>query len=178
MSHTQETPGFWDWSLQIYSEDDVSRGCIILQDRHGLDVNMVLWCVWAVRAGYGVIDNDTLAGGHAFATDWNSRITSNLRDVRRNLRPAPPGTPIEWAEALRANTLELELDAERVEQDFLQALLDGLQDPSEASDISPRRARQIALNNLVAYADITGADGVELERIGAFDPLLAVAFPG
>ena len=178
MSATQETPGFWDWSLHIYGEDDVSRACLILQDRHGLDINMVLWCVWAVRAGYGIIDDDTLAGGHAFATDWNSRITSALRGVRRNLRPAPAGTPIEWAEALRANTLEVELDAERVEQGFLQALLDGLQDPSEAADLSPRRARQVALNNLVAYADMAGADGVDLERIGAFDPLLAAAFPG
>lgn len=178
MSATQETPGFWDWSLQIYGEDDVSRACLILQDRHGLDINMVLWCVWAVSAGYGIIDDDTLAGGHAFATDWNARITSALRGVRRNLRPAPAGTPIEWAESLRANTLEVELDAERVEQDFLQALLDGLQDPSEATDLSPRRARQVALNNLVAYADMAGADGVDLERIGAFDPLLAAAFPG
>lgn len=178
MSATQETPGFWDWSLHIYDQDDVSRACLILQDRHGLDVNMVLWCVWAVRAGYGVIDDDTLAGGHAFATYWSAKITANLRSVRRNLRPAPAGTPIEWAEALRANTLEVELDAERVEQDFLQALLDGLQDPSDAADLSPRRARQVALNNLVAYADMAGADGVELERNGAFDPLLAAAFPG
>jgi len=178
MSHTQETPGFWDWSLQIYSETDVSRTCLILQDRHGLDVNMVLWCVWGVRAGYGVIDDDTLAGGHAFGSDWSAKITANLRTVRRNLRPAPPGTPIEWAEALRANTLEVELDAERVEQDFLQALLDGLQDPSDASDLSLRRARKIALNNLVAYADLAGANGAALERNGAFDPLLTAAFPG
>ena len=178
MAATQETPGFWDWSLNIYSETDVSRGCLILQDRHGLDVNMVLWCVWAVSAGFGIIDDDTLAGGHAFATDWNAKVTSHLRTVRRNLRPSPAGTPIEWAEALRANTLEVELDAERIEQDFLQALLSGLQEPSDHADLIPRRARQIAANNLVAYADLAGADGLSLEQNGAFDPLLVAAFPG
>lgn len=178
MPATQETPGFWDWSLHLYGENDVQRSCLILQDRHGLDVNLVLWCIWAVSAGYGIIDDDTLAGGHAFATDWNAKVTGLLRNVRRNLRPAPAGTPLEWSEALRANTLEVELDAERVEQDFLQALLDGLQEPSEFMDIAPRRARQIAANNLTAYADLAGADGADLERNGAYDPLLAAAFPG
>ncbi len=178
MSATQETPGFWDWSLQIYGEDDVQRSCLNLQDRHGLDVNLVLWCVWAVSAGFGIIDDDTLAGGNAFATDWNAKVTSHLRIARHNLRPAPAGTPIEWSEGLRANTLEVELDAERIEQDFLQALLGGLQEPAETWDHTPRRARAIASNNLIAYADLAGADGEELERNGAFDPLLASAFPG
>ena len=139
---------------------------------------MVLWCAWAVAAGYGIIDDDTLAGGHAYATDWNANITAHLRTVRRNLRPSPAGTPVEWSESLRANTLELELDAERIEQDFLAALLDGLQEGPDHFDLTPRRARQIATNNLVAYADLAGADGNELERNGAFDPLLAAAFPG
>ncbi len=178
MSATRQTPSFWDWSLQIYSEDEVHRACLILQDRHGLDVNLVLWCVWAVNAGYGIIDDDTLAGGNAFALDWGAKITGPLRMVRRNLRPGPAGTPVEWSEALRANTLEVELDAERIEQDFLQALLDGLQDPADHMDLSPRRSRLIATNNLTAYADLAGADGADLERNGAFDPLLASAFPG
>jgi len=178
MSDTQETPSFWDWSLQIYSEDNVQNACLVLQDRHGLDVNMVLWCVWAVGAGYGIIDDDTMAGGHAFALDWNAKITSHFRAARRNLRPGPAGTPLEWSEALRANTLEVELDAERIEQDFLAALLDGLQEPMADWAEIPRQARDVATDNLVIYANMAGADGVELERKGAFDPLLAVAFPG
>lgn len=178
MTATQKDPGFWDWSLDFYEDREVQRACLILQDRHGLDVNMVLWCLWAVAAGYGIIDDDTLAGGLAFASDWNERVTTHLRAVRRNLRPAPTGTSADWAESLRANTLELELDAERVEQDFLAALLDGLQEGSDHHDLTPRRARLIAANNLTAYADLTGANGAELERNGAFDPLLAAAFPG
>lgn len=178
MSATRETPSFWDWSLKVYGEPDVQRTLLILQDRHGLDVNMALWCVWAVAAGFGIVDDDTLAGGHAFSTEWTNKVTSNLRAARRGLRPAPAGCPAEWAEALRANTLELELDAERVEQDFLQALLLGLQEHADHLDLSPRRARAIATDNLVAYATLAGADGERLENTGAFDPLLAAAFPG
>lgn len=178
MSDTRETPSFWDWSLQIYGEPDVQRTCLILQDRHGLDVNMALWCVWAVATGFGIVDDDTLAGGHAYSVEWNTKVTSHLRATRRGLRPAPAGCPVEWAEGLRANALELELDAERVEQDFLQALLLGLQEHADHNDLSPRRARAIAADNLIAYATLAGADGNALEQAGAFDPLLAAAFPG
>ena len=178
MNATQETPSFWDWSLDIYGEKEVQRSCLVLQDRHGLDVNLILWCVWAVNAGYGIIDDDTMAGGHAFASDWNAKITSHLRMARRNLRPGPAGTPIEWSESLRANTLEVELDAERIEQDFLQALLDGLQEPFEPFEAMPRQLRDIAMDNLVTYANLAGAEGTDLEKNGAFDPLLASAFPG
>ena len=42
----EETP-FWQFSGAVYAHPGVAEACLDLQDRHGLDVNLLLFCAWA-----------------------------------------------------------------------------------------------------------------------------------
>ncbi len=44
---------FWDYSLGIYRKPGVADACIALQDEFGLDVNMLLACLWFSAEGPG-----------------------------------------------------------------------------------------------------------------------------
>jgi uncharacterized protein (TIGR02444 family) len=35
---------FWDFSLKVYAAAGVADECILLQDRFGIDVNLLLFC--------------------------------------------------------------------------------------------------------------------------------------
>jgi uncharacterized protein (TIGR02444 family) len=42
---------FWRFSLSFYRTQDVPAACISLQDRHGLDVNIMLFALWLASMG-------------------------------------------------------------------------------------------------------------------------------
>ncbi|MEE9209867.1 MAG: TIGR02444 family protein, partial [Kiloniellales bacterium] len=42
---------FWDFSLAVWGREAVAPACLALQERHGLDVNLLLFCGWAGRRG-------------------------------------------------------------------------------------------------------------------------------
>ena len=37
---------FWDFSVRTYGVPGVSQACLALQDERGVDVNMLLYCIW------------------------------------------------------------------------------------------------------------------------------------
>ena len=41
---TQTLPAFSGW---LYASDEVPAACLHLQDELGLDVNLLLWCLYA-----------------------------------------------------------------------------------------------------------------------------------
>ncbi len=42
---------FWDFSLAVWGREAVEPACLALQERHGIDVNVLLFCGWAGRRG-------------------------------------------------------------------------------------------------------------------------------
>src|SRR6202000_1576818 len=44
---------FWTFSLAVYADPAVQRECLALQDDHGVDVNLLLFCAF-VGAVHGV----------------------------------------------------------------------------------------------------------------------------
>ena len=108
----------WDFSLRLYGEPGVAEACLALQDRLGADVNLLLFCCWAGQRGQalGEADLDRL---QAVAAPWQRQVVAPLRSARRWLK----GQGGAGAEALREEIKRLELEAERLEQDRLQAVL-------------------------------------------------------
>ena len=49
---------FWDFSLAVWGREAVEPACLDLQERHGLDVNLLLFCGWAGRRGRALDDAD------------------------------------------------------------------------------------------------------------------------
>src|SRR5262249_46833557 len=106
----------WEFSLALYARPGVPEACLALQDRHGLDVNLVLASLWAATGGRGALDGARIAALRDASQAWQEQVVAPLRGVRRRLKGGPER---EFREQLKA----LELEAERIEQGLLAAAL-------------------------------------------------------
>jgi uncharacterized protein (TIGR02444 family) len=106
---------FWIYSLRLYRKPGVAPACLALQDRLGLDVNMLLFCLWAGSRGLALA-GATIRAAVELSSGWSTNVVRPLRSVRRTLKPM--NQP-----ALRASVARVELAAEKVEQDLLFALV-------------------------------------------------------
>jgi uncharacterized protein (TIGR02444 family) len=145
--------GFWEFSLAVYAAPGVADECLALQDRHGLDVNVALFCCWHGWSGRGRLASAGLAAAEARVADWTRDIVVPLRAVRRALKPlAAPE-----AATIRTAVKRLELDAEREEQRLLVA---GVAGASPTAD--PLRD---AAANLESYLGAHGAADADCRRL-------------
>jgi len=135
-----EQTGFWDFSLQRYGEAGVADACLSLQDDYGLDVNMVLLCVWYGNC-HGRFTRDQLHQLTDFAGTWAVHVVEPLRHARRWLKTRLAGqadvqgqvqeaADPQAVEQLRNRIKGLELEAEHLQQNQLQALLGDIQPKS------------------------------------------------
>ena len=131
---------FWDFSLAVYGRDGVEAACLALQDRHDLDVNLLLFCCWAGCRGHALSADDIGTLRKAVAP-WRARAVEPLRNVRRWLKTQAVA-PAALAEPLRARIKADELAAEAVEQRLLVETV-----PVGAGDGGPA----LAAANLAAY---------------------------
>lgn len=115
-------PGFWAFSLAVYARPGVEAACLALQERHGLDVNLLLFCCWAAARGRQ-LDAATLAAAEAAVAGWRNQVVRPMRALRRRLKREIAGFPAEPVDALRRRLLDLELEAERLEQQRLEPFL-------------------------------------------------------
>lgn len=142
----QASQRFWDFSVALYSAESVASACVALQDRHGVDVNMLLLCIWR-----GLCDPKPLGqadmGALIAASDlWMDKIIRPLRVVRRQLKSKMPNqTPVSGQ--LYAKALELELACERAEQ---RQLVEKLFIPAAEASLAPGGAVTTRQANVVA----------------------------
>lgn len=165
MSGFPDNP-FWDFSLGVYARPGVAEACLALQERQGLDVNLLLFCCWAGARGHA-LTGDELARLIAAVRPWQEGVVKPLRAARRwlKLQTTAPG---EEAAALRGRIKEQELAAERIEQQLLAGgLMPGPAEPSPGA----------AAANLKLYlgAALVRPRGVDLTDLGV---LLAACFEG
>ena len=131
---------FWRFSLAVYGRAGVEEACLGLQDDVGLDVNLLLFCLWAGSRGQS-LEAGTLAGLMASTGLWQAEVVAPLRRVRRWLKTqATIDGPA--AEALRQAIKSSELEAEALEQQLLESQLS-----SPVKEPSP----EAAAANLLAY---------------------------
>jgi len=110
---------FWTFSLRLYSRDEVAAACLALQTRHGLDVNVLLYCIW-LGAERGVLLSETDAARIVENVNrWHDGVVRPLRAMRVRLKDDPHGAPKAMADMLRNEIKRAELDAERIEQQLL-----------------------------------------------------------
>ncbi len=106
---------FWRFSLELYGRPGVASACLELQDRHGRDVNLVLFAAWVGISGRGRLSNADVARAEDGIGPWRRGVIEPLRAARRHVKEA--GRPTLYAALKTA-----ELDAERAAQDRLEAL--------------------------------------------------------
>lgn len=142
MSSAVELPAspFWDFTLAIYQKGGVSPACIALQDRHGLDVNFLLMCLFAGTRGRALADAE-FARLEAGVAPWRQNVIHPLRAVRRWLKEQQL-VGKDQSDPLRRGILAREIDSEGLQQRLMESLV-AL--PAGATDA------RLACANLVRY---------------------------
>src|SRR5690606_9960690 len=117
----EDTP-LWQFSLAVYAAEGVAAECLALQERCGLDVNLLLFAAYAAVVEGVSLEPDDIAAAEAEVAKWHDEIVRGLRAVRRALKPislAEQDPRRDAAAALRARVKNAELDAEKIEQAML-----------------------------------------------------------
>lgn len=102
----------WADALDIYAMPGIPAACLLMQDRLGVDVTVLLHAmhVWS-RQGVA-LDEDALAQADALVRPWRSRVTGPLRALRRELKAGFGPVPVELVAATRERIQAAELSAE------------------------------------------------------------------
>lgn len=137
---------FWQFSLRTYGQEGVPPACIVLQDEAGVDVNIMLYCLWLATQGRGLSANDVRAIDGAMAA-WRAQVVVPLRNVRRALREPPAAFAKAASEELRTRIKRVELESERLQQEALY----GLKPASEWG--APADPAVAMRQNMQAYAE-------------------------
>jgi uncharacterized protein (TIGR02444 family) len=115
---------FWTWALEAYARPGAAQACLDLQDHHGQCVPYLLWAAWAAQEGRP-LDRRPLEAGAALAARWEAAAVGSLRAARRAMKQEVPGMADAAREALRAEVKALELRAEQLLIEALEAMSPG-----------------------------------------------------
>lgn len=111
---------FWNFSLAVYGVTAVQEECLELQDRFGLDVNLVLLCAY-LGAVHGVtMPANDVASARDAVREWHAEIVTPLRSARRKLKTIVLSDAHAAAAQLRTQVKAAELESERIEQIMLE----------------------------------------------------------
>ncbi len=144
----------WSFARHFYAEPEVADACLGLQDDLGADVCLVLHLLHLALMCRSV-SAASVAGMAAAARPWRESVIVPLRLVRRGLRQPPAGYA--GAAALRTSVAAMEIEAERMQLAFLDAL------DTTAQPATPPPAA--ARNNLAAYCDLLGQPPESVNRL-------------
>jgi uncharacterized protein (TIGR02444 family) len=165
---------FWDFAIRVYRTPGVSAACLEVQERLGVDVNVLLFCCWLGESGRGAISREGLARARESVAVWHESVVKHLRSVRRILKDGIPPAPAALSQALRAQIQAHEIDAEHIEQLMLAASVDTLAVNAGARE-DARAADAVA--NVGAYVQSLGMTATAADR-AALARIVLAAFPG
>ncbi len=150
----------WDFALLVYRRDGVGEACLALQDGHGVDVNVLLFCCWLGESGRGGLSAKEMADALALVDPWHQDVVRRLRAVRAGLKGGLGNIDVEYSDPLRGQIMASELDAEHVEHmTLMRAFERPAADPMPPAE---RRAKDAA-GNVALYFDALGVTMAEAE---------------
>jgi uncharacterized protein (TIGR02444 family) len=138
---------FWTFSLRIYTKPNIADICLELQDQFNVDVNLLLFMLWAASKGrlIHIQEIEQIAGR---VQSWQKQVVTPLRLARRTLKSPADGWPARETELLRQRIKADELEAERLQQISMTGFL-----PVDKAG-QPGTAAAAAKSNLNNYASI------------------------
>ena len=109
---------FWRFSVKFYGMPGVAPACIELQDQAKVDVNVLFFLLWnATRSR--ALNADEVAKVEAAIGPWREMAVVPIRNIRRALKSPPPVLSADTAEGFRTRIKQVELEAERLQQEAL-----------------------------------------------------------
>ncbi len=163
---------FWEFSVATYSAPGVADECIALQDRFGVDVNIVLfsaWLGWSRKVRLMPQDVETI---DSIVASWREGVVKPLRAARRSIAA---NSQYAFGE-LRTQIKCIELEAERIEQAMLFAYAKRQWSYDEDAQLATLiRSNLEAVLNIVGYCP---AICEELPFTHLYEAILALRVAG
>lgn len=159
----------WEFSLELYSEPGVAASCLSLQNQHGFDVNLVLFCIW-YGFRHGELTEDLLETALETSDSWRKTVVQPLRHLRTRLKRASMESAYSSSSeisALKERIEKAELDAERIQQQELEKLIEQSVKKNPAS-VRGERSTRTNLDKLAA----SGGAGLDTAVSDHFDNLV------
>ncbi|KTD02037.1 TIGR02444 family protein [Legionella feeleii] len=103
---------FWQFSLQVYRDEQVKEACLAFQQQEGLNVNLLLLCCWLAYAVEEISQSELVNACH-YINDWHEKITQPLRSARLQLKQESTD---EWVNPFYQQVLSDELISEAYQQ--------------------------------------------------------------
>jgi uncharacterized protein (TIGR02444 family) len=127
---------FWDFSVRTYRTPGVPDACLSLQNDHGADVNMLLYCAW-IGVVSGPFDGELFRRASEFSTRWAENVVIPLRGARTWMKHTgcdsdPVST--EPCMELREEIKTVEFAAEKLQQEALESMVSVDRPGSDAPD--------------------------------------------
>ncbi|MBO0333590.1 TIGR02444 family protein [Sneathiella sp. CAU 1612] len=163
----------WDYAVKLYNNPEVSAACLRLQDRRGLDVNMLLFSVWVAASGRGRLTDAEMIAGIEAGARWQADVVAPLRHVRRYLKGDIAPADNRLAAELGRGISDSELFAEHMELQFLNEILTR---PATGSFGAAERG-EAAADNLAAYLGHVTRD-ISRDDLSDLLQIWQQAFPG
>ncbi|MBX7199953.1 MAG: TIGR02444 family protein [Rhodospirillaceae bacterium] len=157
-SAVQSNP-LWDFATWAYKEPGVEKACLALQGKHGIDVNILLFCLWLAHIGVGSSNlSRYLAGSLKLSRDWQRNLVEPLRGVRDAMKDFIESSDMVGPNRVAASELRERVKACERDMEHLQmlALYALVQEPADARERSPAEKKDDANNNLTVYFSATG----------------------
>jgi uncharacterized protein (TIGR02444 family) len=110
---------FWRFSLAFYARPGVAEACLRLQDDAGVDVNVMFYVLF-LATQMRQIDRIDVAQIDASIKAWREVAVVPLRTLRRRLKTGIEPVSVADTESLRSAVKRVELEAERIEQEWLE----------------------------------------------------------
>jgi uncharacterized protein (TIGR02444 family) len=145
---------FWQFSLRFYRRKGVPDACIAVQERAGVDVNLLLFLLWQASQCRAFTATEVKALDERIEP-WRLATVIPLRTVRRALKEPPTLISGAIAEAYRNKIKAVELEAERLQQEAMYALAE-----------THKGSRTVSSSEEAARLDIA-----------AYQSMLGVTFP-
>ncbi|MBZ8134356.1 TIGR02444 family protein [Afifella sp. IM 167] len=156
---------FWDFSLALYGRPGVAEACLKLQERHGLDVNIVLFCLWSAADGRAPLGAREFAAILERAGEWHENVVRPLRGTRRRMKEGAEGLELSLVLDVRKKLAGIEIDCEHLEQLAIAAAA-GPGAADTAGTPAAERARANVDTYLTAVGVVADAEDRQvLERI-------------
>ena len=147
---------FWRFSLRFYRRSGVADACITLQERSGVDVNLLLYLLWQASQGRAFAAEDVVALEEVIAP-WRAATVIPLRTMRRALKEPPGLVAGPAAEVFRNKIKAVELEAERLQQEAMYELAQAQSARRSVGSSQEASFQEAARHNVAAYETMLGA---------------------
>lgn len=171
MADHLDTP-MWNFAVAVYGRDGVEAECLDVQERLGVDVNVLLFAAYAGAIEGVALGNDDLKTAAAEVKNWHRDVVRALRHARRALKSWSAGEDAVAldAGAVRNQVKEIELRAEKIEQFMLWTWL-----RERIASLAHAEPSEALAANLRIVLSLAGAEGAKADPAQATPHLLKAA---